>query len=239
VVVSCSRRQKIVIGLQQWYYLQFNCVKLEIMLRKKGLKNVDGRQVLMLENAYYQCNPPDIQAVHTKVRTPLELYVRHLMYRVLSKSTAGDIVKTFRKIDWNDEASVSMLARHFIKIWKIRYSNLHLIAYILSQLDRYHPDFIMHVIHATLDSLKHGMELNFYKVLFNALMTRKINVESVLQSSLGNCMFIGCLISTRLWLFCIHCASLDILVTLFHGPEWRDTMMPSMISFEFDWSVQL
>jgi regulator of nonsense transcripts 2 len=137
---------------------------LEIMNRKKGLKNIDGRQVLMLENAYYQCNPPDIQAVHTKVRTPIELYIRHLLYRVLSKQTAGDIVKTFRKLDWNDEAIVSMLARYFIKIWKIRYSNLHLVAYIVSQLDKYHPDFTMLVIHATLESLKQGMELNFYKV---------------------------------------------------------------------------
>lgn len=158
--------------------------QLEIMMRKKQMRGVDGRQILMLENSYYQCNPPNIEAVHVKSRTPLELYLRHLMYRVLSKQSAADIARTLRKLDWADSKIVSMLSRFFIKIWKIRYSNLHLAAYLLAQLDRYHPKFTTMIVFATLDSLKLGMELNFYKVTRWCVLipTRKIKSVSVFPS---------------------------------------------------------
>ena len=34
------------------------------MLRKKSVQAFDGRQVTMIENAFYYCNPPERQKVY-------------------------------------------------------------------------------------------------------------------------------------------------------------------------------
>ena len=37
------------------------------MMRKKAVHNLDTRQITMVENAYYYCNPPD-RVAYVKVR---------------------------------------------------------------------------------------------------------------------------------------------------------------------------
>lgn len=165
-------------------------------MRKKGIKGVDQRQVLMIENAFYQCNPPDIQAVHRKSRSGLETYIRHLVYRTLDRKSSGEIVRTLRKLDWKNAETVEMLAKYFIKIWKIRFGNLSSMAYILSQLERYHPEFTAMIVHATLDSFKLGMEMNFFKVIVShakksvrMMGFRKTKDASAYASSLESCLY--------------------------------------------------
>lgn len=44
---------------------------LEIIMRLKNVKNLDARHSTLVENAYYQCKPPERSARVSKVRPPL------------------------------------------------------------------------------------------------------------------------------------------------------------------------
>ena len=50
------------------------------MQRLKIAKNLNIRQAMLVENAYYICRPPDRPAIEKKERTPLQLYIRHLIH---------------------------------------------------------------------------------------------------------------------------------------------------------------
>ncbi|KAG9316714.1 ARM repeat-containing protein [Chiua virens] len=75
---------------------------LELMKRKQSMQHFDQRQILLLENAYYQCNPPERGPRVEKERTPMELFIRHLIYDVLAKKTIDKVLKLVRKLDWDD-----------------------------------------------------------------------------------------------------------------------------------------
>ncbi|KAJ3285377.1 hypothetical protein HK104_009522, partial [Borealophlyctis nickersoniae] len=136
---------------------------LDILVRKKKLKFVDNRQALMIENAYYQCNPPDRPAVLEKPRKPIELYMRKLIYADLSKKTVEKILKQFRKMNWEDPDIRRMIAKLFHKMWKVKFSHLHLMAFLASELSRYYPKFGIGIVDNTLEEIRSGMEHNIFK----------------------------------------------------------------------------
>lgn len=55
------------------------------MQRLKIAKNLNIRQAMLVENAYYICRPPDRPAIEKKERTPLQLYIRHLIHDELAQ----------------------------------------------------------------------------------------------------------------------------------------------------------
>ncbi|BGP26942.1 regulatorof nonsense transcripts 2 [Rhodotorula toruloides] len=131
--------------------------------RKKAAMHLDERQTAMLENAYYQCDPPDRPAIPPKERTPMQLYIRHLFYSVLNRNSSDKVLKLVRKLHWEDPAIVRKLHNAFTKVWKIKYSNVHLFAILLYDLGRYHPDFSVSVIDDVLENIRVGMEINNFK----------------------------------------------------------------------------
>ncbi|BGP42681.1 mRNA decay protein [Rhodotorula kratochvilovae] len=131
--------------------------------RKKAAMHLDERQSAMLENAYYQCDPPDRPAIPPKERTPMQLYLRHLFYNVLNRNSSDKVLKLLRKLHWEDPAIVRKLHNAFTKVWKIKYSNVHLFAVLLYDLGRYHPDFSIRVIDDVLENIRTGMEVNNFK----------------------------------------------------------------------------
>jgi regulator of nonsense transcripts 2 len=89
------------------YKLPETSEKMQVMLdtlikKKKAATNLDTRILLMLENSYYSCKPPEYVAKVEKVRTPLELYVRKLLLVDLNKNTCEKILKSLRKLPWKD-----------------------------------------------------------------------------------------------------------------------------------------
>ncbi|GAA5823590.1 hypothetical protein JCM3770_003517 [Rhodotorula araucariae] len=131
--------------------------------RKKAAMHLDERQSAMLDNAYYQCDPPDRPAIPPKQRTPMQLYLRHLFYNVLNRNSSDKVLKLLRKLHWEDPAIVRKLHNAFTKVWKIKYSNVHLFAVLLYDLGRYHPDFSIRVIDDVLENIRTGMEVNNFK----------------------------------------------------------------------------
>ncbi|KAJ7178431.1 transcription factor [Mycena crocata] len=135
---------------------------LELMRRKQSMQHFDQRQLLLLENAYYQCNPPERAPRQEKHREPVELFIRHLIYDVLAKKTIDKVLKLIRKIDWEVEDARRMLHKVFTKPWKIKFGNISLLAMLTYDLQRYHPEFAVAVVDQVLEDVRRGLEQNMY-----------------------------------------------------------------------------
>ncbi|PWN29554.1 ARM repeat-containing protein [Jaminaea rosea] len=136
---------------------------LELLRRKRMVSNLDHRNVLLLDNAYYQCNPPEGKAVVAKPRSHLELYVRHLIYDVLTRKTFERVLKMLRKLPWSDEEVLTTLHEVFLRVWRVKYGHVHLLALLLADLQPHHPDFVIAVIDAVIEETRLGMETNLFK----------------------------------------------------------------------------
>ncbi|KAH0589011.1 Nonsense-mediated mRNA decay protein 2 [Termitomyces sp. J132] len=135
---------------------------LELMRRKQSLQHFDQRQLLLLENAYYQCNPPERAPRQEKRRSHMELFIRHLVYDVLSKKTIDKVLKLIRKLDWDNTEVRSTLHKVFTKPWKFTYSNVSLMAMLTNDLQRYRPAFAIAVVDQVLEDVRRGLEQNVY-----------------------------------------------------------------------------
>ena len=43
---------------------ELNSYLQELMMRKKSVQTLDSRQLTLIENAFFYCNPPEKQKVH-------------------------------------------------------------------------------------------------------------------------------------------------------------------------------
>ncbi|KAG0174672.1 hypothetical protein DFQ30_003435 [Apophysomyces sp. BC1015] len=136
---------------------------LDIVMRKKNVQHLDNRQSLMVENAYYQANPPDRTAVVEKTRPPMELYVRKIIYGSLNKKSLDKALKQLRKLHWEELSIRHTLSKLFQKVWKVKYSSIHLMAILASGLSRYHSDFGMQVVDSVIEEIRVGLEQNIFK----------------------------------------------------------------------------
>ncbi|KAG6886162.1 hypothetical protein C0993_000680 [Termitomyces sp. T159_Od127] len=135
---------------------------LELMRRKQSLQHFDQRQLLLLENAYYQCNPPERAPRQEKHRSDMELFIRHLVYDVLSKKTIDKVLKLIRKLDWDNDEVRSTLHKVFTRPWKFTYGNVCLMAMLTNDLQRYRPAFAIAVVDQVLEDVRRGLEQNVY-----------------------------------------------------------------------------
>ncbi|KAI8891377.1 ARM repeat-containing protein [Backusella circina FSU 941] len=136
---------------------------LETVMRKKTVQHLDSRYALMVENAYYQANPPDKAAIHVKERSPIELYIRKLIHVNLTKKSLDKILKQLRKLDWKNPEIFNLMVKIFQKIWKIKFGNIHLMAILASGLNRYHSDFGVQIVDGVIEEIRIGLEQNIFK----------------------------------------------------------------------------
>jgi regulator of nonsense transcripts 2 len=81
----------------------------------------------------------------------------------LNRKEVEKILKILRKLDWQNQETLKVLYSIFFKIWKIKFSNLHLVAFLISELSRYHPWFGVLVVDYTLEQIRMGLEMNLFK----------------------------------------------------------------------------
>ena len=136
---------------------------LETLQRKKASAHLGQQERMLLENAMYFVNPPERAAIEQKERTPLDTYVRQIIYVDLSKRTLEKVTKQIRKLHWEEPEVVEMLRKIFIKPGKIKFANIHLLAIILGALYRYHFDFTVTVLDELLERITAGLETNDFK----------------------------------------------------------------------------
>ncbi|KAK8198541.1 mRNA decay protein [Zalaria obscura] len=136
---------------------------LETLQRKKAAQHLGQQERMLIENAMYYVNPPERAAIQQKERTPLDLYIRKLIYLDLSKRSLEKVIKQIRKLHWEEPEVPEILRKIFTKPGKIKYSNVYLLAVILGALHRYHQDFSISVMDELLEKITVGLEINEFK----------------------------------------------------------------------------
>lgn len=79
---------------------------LETLGRKKTVQHLGQQERMIIENAIYYVDPPPRPAIQQKERTPVELYIRRLLYLDMNKRNYTKILKSIRKLHW-EESEVS------------------------------------------------------------------------------------------------------------------------------------
>lgn len=71
---------------------------LQVMQRLKIAKNLNIRQAMLVENAYYTSRPPERLAVEKKERTPLQQYIKHLVHDRLTEDEPKQVMRMFSRV---------------------------------------------------------------------------------------------------------------------------------------------
>ncbi|CAK39364.1 uncharacterized protein An07g02760 [Aspergillus niger] len=136
---------------------------LETLGRKKTVQHLGQQERMIIENAVYYVDPPPRPAIQQKERTPMESYIRRLVYLDMNKRNYTKILKSIRKLHWEEQDVVDILERVFSKPVKVKYGNIHLLAILVSALYRYHQDFVIGVVDNILEQITLGLEQNDFK----------------------------------------------------------------------------
>ncbi|KAF7511975.1 hypothetical protein GJ744_003208 [Endocarpon pusillum] len=136
---------------------------LETLNRKKSAQHLGQQERMLIENAMYYVDPPQRSAIQQKERTPMDLFIRQLIYLDMNKRNYTKILKSIRKLHWEESEVVAILEKIFSKPGKVKFSNIHLLAILASALYRYHQDFVIGIIDNVLEQITLGLEQNDFK----------------------------------------------------------------------------
>ncbi|KAJ6004750.1 Nonsense-mediated mRNA decay factor (Upf2) [Penicillium herquei] len=136
---------------------------LETLSRKKTVQHLAQNERMVIENAIYYVDPPPRPAIQQKERTPMEQYIRRLIYLDMNKRNYAKILKSIRKLHWEEQEVVDILERVFSKPVKVKYGSIHLLAILVSALYRYHQEFVIGVVDNVLEQITLGLEQNDFK----------------------------------------------------------------------------
>ncbi|BEI85184.1 hypothetical protein CcaverHIS002_0505850 [Cutaneotrichosporon cavernicola] len=150
---------------------------IELMRRKQSVTHLDQRLNIMLENAFYQCNPPERVAREVVELPPMQLYIQHLLYNVLTKRAQEKVLLLMRKMHWEDPETADFLLRTFTEVWEVKFENIGRIAGIVYDLQRYHVDFSVAVVDQVMEDIRIGMEENIFKFNQRRIASAKFLAE--------------------------------------------------------------
>jgi len=136
---------------------------LETLQRKKAAQHLGQQERMLIENAMYYVNPPDRAAIQQKERSPVDMYVSRLIYLDMNKRTFPKVLKSLRKLHWEEQEVVGLLTKIFSKPGKVKYSNIYILAVLMQSLYRFHQDFVIMVIDNVLEHVILGLEQNDFK----------------------------------------------------------------------------
>lgn len=136
---------------------------LETLKRKKSVQHIGQQERMLIENAVYYVDPPVRAAIQQKERTPIDLFIRKLIYLDMNSRNYTRILKQIRRLHWEEPDVVAILEKIFSKPGKVKYGNIHLLAILVSALYRYHQDFVTTVIDNILEYIVLGLEQNDFK----------------------------------------------------------------------------
>ncbi|WVQ73762.1 hypothetical protein IAR50_003342 [Cryptococcus sp. DSM 104548] len=135
----------------------------ELMRRKQANMHLNQRQTLLLENAFYTCNPPERVAREVVQLTPMESFIRHLLDEVLMKRTIDKVLKLLRKLHWEDPEVYAYIFASFTSPWEIKFGNVPYLADLACDLQKWHPEFGIAVVDEVLENIRIDLEENIFK----------------------------------------------------------------------------
>jgi len=71
-------------------------------------------------------------------------YIRKLLFSDLDKSTIEHVLRQLRKLPWNE--CEPYLLKCFMKVYKGKYGQIHLISSLALGLSRYHDEFAVAIV---------------------------------------------------------------------------------------------
>lgn len=75
---------------------------LETLNRKKSAHHLGQQERMLIENAMYYVDPPQRSAIQQKERTPMDLFIRQLIYLDMNKRNLTKVLKSIRKLHWEE-----------------------------------------------------------------------------------------------------------------------------------------
>uniref|UniRef100_A0A061R4F1 Regulator of nonsense transcripts 2 n=1 Tax=Tetraselmis sp. GSL018 TaxID=582737 RepID=A0A061R4F1_9CHLO len=129
---------------------------LEIMMRIKNARSLDGRLSSLVDSAYYQCCPPERSAAVAKKRPPEHEWIRHLVYDQLTQDSIQWVMKKLRKLPWQEFEPY--LIKCLLKVVRGRYSQIPLVASLASGLSKYHDTLGIALVDSVLEHIHQGLE---------------------------------------------------------------------------------
>ncbi|KAH8172689.1 MIF4G domain-containing protein [Sarocladium implicatum] len=138
---------------------------LETLQRKKSVQHIGHTEKMLIDNAVYFVDPPERPAIEQKERTPMDQFIRKLVYIDMTKRNYGKILKQIRRLHWEEPEVVRILEKVFSKPGKVKFGNIHLLGILLSAIYRYHPEFVVRVIDNVIESVSFGLEQNDFRFL--------------------------------------------------------------------------
>ncbi|KAB8303470.1 hypothetical protein EYC80_004888 [Monilinia laxa] len=136
---------------------------LETLKRKKAVQHIGQQERMLIENAVYYVDPPVRAAIQQKERTPIDLFIRKLVYSDMTTRNYARIIKSIRRLHWEESEVVTILEKVLSKPGRVKYGNIYLLAIVTGALFRYHQDFVVTVIDNVLEYIVIGLEQNDFK----------------------------------------------------------------------------
>jgi regulator of nonsense transcripts 2 len=176
-------------------------VYLEQMMRLKTANALDSRHTAQIENCYYLVKPPEgMGKIQQKIRPPIHLYIRHLVFEELNKTNVDKMIKLMRRLNWEDKEIGAYAIKCLSKAYNIRYHSIRYLADLVSGLSSYQEKAIVKVIDTVFEDIRAGLEIHSPKLaqrrvamakylgeLYNYRLVDSTNVLNTLYSiiSLG------------------------------------------------------
>lgn len=93
------------------------------------------------------------------MRTPLQRYIRHLIFEELNKSTVDKVIRAMRTLNWSDPDTVDYVVKCLVKAHSIRYHLIRCLADLVSGLSSYQDRHMIRVIDAVFEDIRAGLEI--------------------------------------------------------------------------------
>ena len=135
---------------------------IEIVNRKKNVASFGEETNLMIENAIISCNPPVLEYVPIP-KNPYKEYVKFLLFTKLQISNLGSISLSLLKMPWKDPEIEEFIFKSFLNVSSFKYSQISLVAKLLSTLKNWLPHFVNSVVDGILEHIRIGLEFNNYR----------------------------------------------------------------------------
>ncbi|KAK9806738.1 hypothetical protein WJX72_000988 [[Myrmecia] bisecta] len=128
----------------------------EVMMKLKNARNIDARQSMLVDSAYFQCKPTARRALQRKQRPPVHEYIRHLVYDCMDEEDLKKVMRKLRRLPW--AAYEAYLVHCLLGAVKGRVSHVPLVASLAAGLSRYHPSLGIAFVDALLEEVRVGLE---------------------------------------------------------------------------------
>lgn len=136
---------------------------LGIMMRLKSAKNLDPQAETLVQNAYYMCKPPERVERAVKQYVPLYLFIHKCLYQELNDTNVNKVVKTLRKLPWQDPSTLEYVLKAVLKVTKGKVMHMKLICEVVKGLTRYHDELSVLLIDEVLEIIRRGLQVNDYR----------------------------------------------------------------------------